>query len=212
MSSKHIANKFFDRIDRIGVRLPDDVKQQIFEYAKKNDLLGAEYVKDIVLPFMRSKDGHSEEKSWRETMPRNKEEWKKRIEEEAKMPDQPPPLSEFEIKSHNELAEKGIWCYYATFLQTEDLVYCDNPKKKNLPRDKRLPIAVCYKCGQRRKAMREKHKTQQNGDHVRDGYRCTLKGETFPKLEELPCMNDLICPKKNCMQKIDSLLKTSKCF
>jgi len=57
MTSKHTHKSFLKRVDRIGVRLPDDVKEMLFEFAKENNLLDAEYVKDIVIPFMRTKNG-----------------------------------------------------------------------------------------------------------------------------------------------------------
>lgn len=198
MTSEHIRNKFFDRIERIGVRLPDDVRELLFEFAKKNDLLDAEYVKDIVLPFMRSKNGVD--------IP-SKEEWKESIK------DNPPYETIPEVAKglvercpYHVVDSKGQW-------------YCEI---------KKIPMEVCMQQFKRFQAMKRRcrplHRKRRVSTKVNvanvyypmkeantepEGYYCALKGQTFKKLTELPCLSEPMtrCKNRKCEESILLRLK-----
>ena len=45
-------------------------------------------------------------------------------------------------------------CHYGTEIRS-DIIYCDNPRKKNLPKNKELLLIVCNQCYERREYVRQ---------------------------------------------------------
>jgi len=57
-------------------------------------------------------------------------------------------IQEIEIREPIEDSENQIQCPYGSLIEN-GLVYCDNPKKKNLPKNHLIPIEACQKCWKR---------------------------------------------------------------
>jgi hypothetical protein len=52
-----------------------------------------------------------------------------------------------------ETVTETIECYYGAWVETKQLVFCDNPRKKHIPRNRLIPLEACRKCWERRLAM-----------------------------------------------------------
>jgi len=65
--------------------------------------------------------------------------------------------SDVEVVIRDHTKSEQIQCEYGSLTQ-KGLVYCDNPLKTNLPRNRMLPIEACQKCYQRQKQqLHEQH-------------------------------------------------------
>ena len=171
MTNKHKANKFFP--DRITIRLPDDVKQMLFEFAKKNDLLDAEFTKDIVIPFMRTKNGVGELET----------------ENDSELP----PCVYVSISSTPNIVDCG-----KDFTKKGKIYHV--PRGQCLKCwERRTFIREREKT---RRTNNIEPKSVDFHERMKEKVSCVLKGSFFP-FYKLPCIESLSfeCPNKGCLKR-----------
>ena len=75
------------------------------------------------------------------------------VEDDSSTPSSTPPLGDPQkICNYGSIAWDGS-------IESKKMVYCDNPRKKNLPRNKEITLIVCNKCFSRREWYKKQRPT-----------------------------------------------------
>ena len=92
--------------------------------------------------------------------------------------------SDVEVVIRDHTKSEQIQCEYGSLTQ-KGLVYCDNPLKTNLPRNRMLPIEACQKCYQRQKQqLHEQHSLKEKFALYRCPFHVALHFTSFDYLKK----------------------------